>query len=201
MPGLALSGQNIIPLITNLQATLKANVTTPSNQTLEVQAPAQANNLSLLIPQPTPTQNRNDSNSTTPLTPRTPTSSTKEWKTDPLGSLPKPPPPENVQQVFDQPLQAKTFDPSKYKAKINSGLDDQPRPPPELEDSSHESKIAWKIRTNGKRQQKHLTLGLTREEFANIQESLKHRPVECEYGASQIVHLQSITVTRMIFNT
>ena len=170
-------------------------MTTPSTQVAE----APPNNLSLLIPQPQP--NRNESNSTTPLTPRTPTSSTKEWKTDPLGSLPKPPAAENVQQVFDQPLQAKTFDPSKYKTKVNNGLDEQPRLPPELEDANHESKIAWKIRANGKRQQKHLTLGLTREEFANIQESLKHRPVECKYCTSQIEHLQSIKVMTMILNT
>ena len=49
---------------------------------------------------------------------------------------------------------------------------------PEIEESRNESKIAWKIRAQRKRQQKHLTLGLTREEFANIQESLKHRPLE-----------------------
>ena len=45
-------------------------------------------------------------------------------------------------------------------------------------DCRNESKIAWKIRAQRKRQQKHLTLGLTREEFANIQESLKYRPLE-----------------------
>ena len=46
------------------------------------------------------------------------------------------------------------------------------------DDGRNESKIAWKIRAQRKRQQKHLTLGLTREEFANIQESLKYRPLE-----------------------
>ena len=44
----------------------------------------------------------------------------------------------------------------------------------------HESKIAWKIRDPKKKRQKHITLGLTREEFANIQESLRHRPVKCK---------------------
>ena len=57
---------------------------------------------------------------------------------------------------------------------------------PELEESRNESKIAWKIRAQRKRQQKHLTLGLTREEFANIQESLRHRPLvrplECKFS-------------------
>ena len=51
----------------------------------------------------------------------------------------------------------------------------------DLDDGRNESKIAWKIRAQRKRQQKHLTLGLTREEFANIQESLKYRPLEGKY--------------------
>eukprot|EP00092_Neocalanus_flemingeri_P000850 GFUD01000907.1.p1 GENE.GFUD01000907.1~~GFUD01000907.1.p1 ORF type:complete len:3255 (-),score=789.69 GFUD01000907.1:272-10036(-) len=180
LPGLGLSSQNIIPLITNLQATLKANVESGSpvrSQSGQIkESPAPPSSLRLNIPQPTLTIN--ESNPTTPLTPRTPNSSVKEWKTDPLGSLPKPPVAENVKQIFDEPLQARTFDPTKSKAKTNNGLDDLPQLYTELENSTHESKIAWKIRANRKRQQKHLTLGLTREEFANIQESLKHRPVE-----------------------
>ena len=166
-------------------------------------SPASVNNLSLLIPQQPPqsASNRIESNATPPLTPRTPTSLTKEWKADPLGSLPKPPVAENVKQMFDLPLQAKTFDPTRSKAKTNNSLEDQPYFTTELEDSSHESKIAWKIRANRKRQQKHLTLGLTREEFANIQESLKHRPVECKYGSGPSEHLYSITLMTMIFNT
>ena len=55
-------------------------------------------------------------------------------------------------------------------------LEQQPSGTPD----QHESKIAWKIRDPKKKRQKHITLGLTREEFANIQESLRHRPVKCK---------------------
>lgn len=115
----------------------------------------------------------------------------KEWKNDPLGSLPKRPRAQDVKQDFDEPIQAKTFDPTKNRQGSRlSGEEEKIRgiAPPDTrevlevkkveEAAGHTPKIPWKIRASRKRQQKHLTLGLTREEFANIQETLKNRPVE-----------------------
>ena len=56
----------------------------------------------------------------------------------------------------------------------------------------HESKIPWKIRDTKKKRQKHITLGLTREEFAHIQESLRHRPVKCKKSHKFIKHFLNI---------
>ena len=121
LSGLGLPGNNIIPLITNLQASLKApSVISSSSPTLE--------------------------NLPSPVTARLAdpaTNSVKNCRT----------PCDNSQQEI-----------------LNT----------DIEEPRNESKIAWKIRAQRKRQQKHLTLGLTREEFANIQESLKHRPLECK---------------------
>ena len=147
--------------------------------------------LNLQIPQPQVPLPHDGASPTSPTTPR---SNNKDWKHDPLGSLPKRPRAEDIKQVFDEPVQAKTFDPSKNRPGSRvSGTEDTTKNKETKEEDRNDviearkdegqqgSKIAWKIRASRKRQQKHLTLGLTREEFANIQETLKNRPVECKY--------------------
>merc|ERR1712089_8013 len=53
-----------------------------------------------------------------------------------------------------------------------------PAPVSPLPPDPHTPEVAWKIRDTKKKRQKHITLGLTREEFAHIQDSLRHRPVK-----------------------
>ena len=59
---------------------------------------------------------------------------------------------------------------------------------------THDSKIAWKIRDPKKKRQKHITLGLTREEFAHIQESLRHRPVKCKSWFHQLIGIFNMII-------
>merc|ERR1711973_424261 len=141
VPGLGVSSNNIIPLITNLQASLKANVPRDPEPYLE---PSNSASFQEKV--------GNNNQATDRL------SSQVSINTSNVSTVPN--------QIG---ASVQTLVPSSLIEENN--VDEQ-------EECRNESKIAWKIRAQRKRQQKHLTLGLTREEFANIQESLKHRPLE-----------------------
>eukprot|EP00095_Tigriopus_kingsejongensis_P006186 maker-scaffold191_size271209-snap-gene-1.35 protein:Tk06186 transcript:maker-scaffold191_size271209-snap-gene-1.35-mRNA-1 annotation:"s6 family -specific metalloendopeptidase adhesin" len=152
---------NLVPLIANLQSSLKAssrNANSPNTlaqKALTIQSP------SVSAPQ------WNGGEPQSPRTPSTPGSASKDWIKDPFGSLPK-----RAQPSHDgtfEPVHSKTFEPG-------------PQCPTPVEESnvvesSEEvhgaSKIPWKIRAARKRQMKHHTTGMTKDEFAQIQQSLR----------------------------
>lgn len=88
-------------------------------------------------------------------------------------TLPKRPQVERPRQDFE-PLQARTFSPGGQQRHQQLSQGDE-------EQSHVASKIPWKIRAARKRQMKHHTTGMTKEEFAQIQKSLKESAVKCEY--------------------
>ena len=94
--------------------------------------------------------------------------SQKDWLKDPFGNLPKRPATTADKQDFE-PVVSRTFDPrNKTDAE-------------ETTDESHvASKIPWKIRAARKRQMKHHTTGLTKDEFAQIQQSLRESAAKCK---------------------
>ena len=94
-------------------------------------------------------------------------SSGRDWRSDPFGTLPKRPQVEAASRTEFEPRMARTFNPTQRS-------DGEPG------ESHVASKIPWKIRAARKRQMKHHTTGMTKEEFAQIRESLKESAVKCE---------------------
>ncbi len=120
----------------------------------ETASPASISKPKLQMPQ------ASSSSSTLPRSPNTPSSSGSQKETpasgrNPFGTLAK------SRQIFEQ---------------RGVGGDDE-----SATDESHvASKIPWKIRAARKRQMKHHTTGMTKEEFAQIQQSLKESAVKCK---------------------
>lgn len=135
---------NLVPLITSLQATLKANVA-EENKRLRL---AQSNSNSL----------------TSEASPGTPGSGSgvKDWHKDPFHALPKRPP-VVAGEVDCEPVEAKVYQPEAQVSEL-SGRDD---------DAHAASKIPWKIRAARKRSMKHHTTGMTKEELARIKKALE----------------------------
>ena len=159
LPGLD-GKNNLTSLISTLQATLKANVQNSPKQSPKNHPAGDPFSSNVTVHQST--SSLQSFNSLQQSSNSLSSNSFQFQSANSLSSIPQPalvplaaPPVKNTSRlpVLEQP----------------SGSQDQ-----------HESKIAWKIRDPKKKRQKHITLGLTREEFANIQESLRHRPVKCK---------------------
>ncbi|TRY71051.1 hypothetical protein TCAL_12313 [Tigriopus californicus] len=148
---------NLVPLIANLQSSLKATRQTSSpmstmmQRKVKVQMPFVA----------APPDNQES------LSPKTPNSAQKNWTKDPFGSLPKRP--QVLQDGNFGPVHSKTFEPNPT-TEFESAHTTQQGVEAEVHAAS---KIPWKIRAARKRQMKHHTTGMTKDEFAQIQQSLR----------------------------
>ena len=167
LPGLD-GKNNLTSLISTLQATLKANVQNSPKQSPKIHPSVAANNANDPFSSSNVAVHQSTSSlqSFNSLQQSSNSLSSNSFQFQSANSLSSIPQPTLV------PLQAPTT------VQNHSRLPslEQPSGTPD----QHESKIAWKIRDPKKKRQKHITLGLTREEFANIQESLRHRPVKCK---------------------
>ena len=163
LPGLD-GKNNLTSLISTLQATLKANVQNSPKQSPKIH-PGAANADPFASNVHQSTSSLQSFNSLQQSSNSLSSNSFQFASANSLSSIPQPP-------ASLVPLTAPTT------VQNHSRLPslEQPSGTPD----QHESKIAWKIRDPKKKRQKHITLGLTREEFANIQESLRHRPVKCK---------------------
>lgn len=148
---------NLTSLISTLQATLKANVQSSPQNSPKTSEPHQLSSTSLQ-------QSTSSLQSFNSLQQSSNSLSSNSFQFQSTNSLLAYPQPQPVPSPAPQ-------NHSKLPALQHTDTE------------AHESKIAWKIRDPKKKRQKHITLGLTREEFANIQESLRHRPVKCKWEA------------------
>ena len=147
---------SLVPLITSLQASLKTAIVRPGGQ-LQKQHSAPKS------PSSAGTTTSSSSNGS-------------NWRSDPFGSLPKRPHQSQAEAAASRtefgPRVARTFNPAQ-RTSTSTDADDGGDP-------HVASKIPWKIRAARKRQMKHHTTGMTKEEFAQIRESLKESAVKCE---------------------
>ena len=164
LPGLD-GKNNLTSLISTLQATLKANVQNSPKQSPKIH-PAAAANADPFSSNVAVHQSTSSLQSFNSLQQSSNSLSSNSFQFQSANSLSSIPQPTLVPLAAPTTVQNHSRLPSLEQP---SGTPDQ-----------HESKIAWKIRDPKKKRQKHITLGLTREEFANIQESLRHRPVKCK---------------------
>ena len=144
---------SLVPLIASLQASLKTAIVKPQLQK-QHSAPK------------SPSSAGTTSSSG---------SSGRDWRSDPFGSLPKRPQQSQAEaapRTEFEPRMARTFNPTHSQRANATDADDG--------DPHVASKIPWKIRAARKRQMKHHTTGMTKEEFAQIRESLKESAVKCK---------------------
>ena len=190
---------SLVPLITNLQASLKersgpaSKKKSPSScvsdKTTATSMPSPSK-LNISSPAAAASETVAPSSSSSAMSPSTPSSagSQKEWLKDPFGSLPKRPAAQEAKQDFE-PVIAKTFDP---RNKSIGGALEETRVVAAAasggasSETHVASKIPWKIRAARKRQMKHHTTGMTKDEFAQIQQSLRESAAKCkEQGQEQ----------------
>ena len=149
---------SLVPLITSLQASLKTAIVRPGGQ---------------LHKQHSAPKSPSSAGTTTSSS-----SNGSNWRSDPFGSLPKRPQQSQAEAAASRtefgPRVARTFNPAQ-RTSTSTDADDGGDP-------HVASKIPWKIRAARKRQMKHHTTGMTKEEFAQIRESLKESAVKCECG-------------------
>ena len=150
---------SLVPLITSLQASLKTAIVKPGGQ-LQKQHSAPKS------PSSAGTTTSSSSNGS-------------NWRSDPFGTLPKRPQQSQAEAAASRtefgPRVARTFNPAQRTSTSTDADDGGGGGDPHVA-----SKIPWKIRAARKRQMKHHTTGMTKEEFAQIRESLKESAVKCE---------------------
>ena len=154
---------SLVPLIASLQASLKTAIVKPQLQK-QHSAP----------------KSPSSAGTTTSSSSGGGGGSGRDWLSDPFGSLPKRPQQSQAEvasRTEFEPRMARTFNPTQ-RTKTATDADEGEQPG----ESHVASKIPWKIRAARKRQMKHHTTGMTKEEFAQIRESLKESAVKCECG-------------------
>ena len=179
---------NLIPLITTLQASLKATVGGRENNNNNNNNNKNKPDIRNIPNQLKLSQSKSNSLNSPTTTPSTPGSSHKEWMRDPFGSLPKRPQAEGDGKQDFEPVLAKTFEPAVKASKEDEESEDVDKKNEaasmEIADQPEDdgaSKIPWKVRAARKRQMKHHTTGMTKDEFAQIKKSLQESAKKCTY--------------------
>ena len=157
---------SLIPLITTLQSTLKANKEASKRE---------AKNDNRAVENQLRLSNSKSSSFTSEPSPGTPNSA-KEWMKDPFGSLPRRPPAQNEELDF-APVHSKTFLPQSSMAKNLSTTSDLPESSQgtTTENSpSVTSQIPWKIQATKKESVRHPKNNNIRQTFTQAKTSMQN---------------------------